>query len=67
MIVPFYYQDDRRKKWCAVELHTIEQLLFDQEYDPHRRTRRAELRPASHEVRGRGLTMYLLLWNATIS
>jgi tetratricopeptide (TPR) repeat protein len=33
LIVPFYCQDYRQKKWCGVELRAIEQLLFDQEFD----------------------------------
>ena len=33
LIVPFFCQDYRNKKWCGVELRAIEQLLFDQEYD----------------------------------
>src|SRR5258706_168722 len=33
LIVPFYCQDYRKKKWCGVELRAIEQLLFDEDYD----------------------------------
>jgi hypothetical protein len=33
LIIPFYCQDYRKKKWCGVELRAIEQLLFDEEYD----------------------------------
>ena len=33
LIVPFYCQDYRKKKWCGVELRAIEELLFDEEFD----------------------------------
>ncbi|HEX7677075.1 MAG TPA: hypothetical protein VF713_03050 [Thermoanaerobaculia bacterium] len=33
LIVPFYCQDYRKKKWCGVELRAIEQLLFNEEFD----------------------------------
>src|SRR3954468_13924643 len=33
LIVPFFCQDYRKKKWCGVELRAIEELIFDQEFD----------------------------------
>jgi tetratricopeptide (TPR) repeat protein len=33
LIVPFYCQDYRRKKWCGAELRVIEQLLLEEEFD----------------------------------
>jgi tetratricopeptide (TPR) repeat protein len=33
LIVPFFCEDYRKKKWCGVELRAIEELIFDQEFD----------------------------------
>ena len=33
LIVPFFCEDYRKKKWCGVELRAIEELLFDEEFD----------------------------------
>jgi hypothetical protein len=33
LIVPFFCQDYRKKKWCGVELRAIEELLFEEEFD----------------------------------
>src|SRR5882724_7988163 len=33
LIVPFFCEDYRKKKWCGVELRAIEELLFEEEFD----------------------------------
>jgi hypothetical protein len=33
LIIPFFCQDYRKKKWCGVELRAIEELLYEEEFD----------------------------------